>query len=338
MRVLPFLTGAQGSLERAYCCLAKFSGLRMSGLVALTSTHGPLTFSAACRMPVHSTMRLPESSREMLTVGGSSAGGGSVIMAKRRSSMPNLDFLYDADGVATGAGDVVAIYVGEELRAKQEVSINEGVAWLPNALVNAAGGEETIRFKVYDSSSGVTYGKSGSNAVITPGVFVGTYAEPLMIRMDSVAPVLTLLGDAQVTIDQGSTYVDAGASAVDNVDGDLTDKIVVSGEVDASTAGTYTLRYDVSDAVGNAAQTVSRTVVVEKGTVTQSLSLKKGWNLVSFYPFGLINQPSQSKSLCLHTRIFGSTRKMNCMPSLCAGGIRSIRRRLRFSARRFTRR
>ena len=83
------------------------------------------------------------------------------------------------NGETSGAGDVVAIYVGEELRAKQEVSINEGVAWLPNALVNAAGGEETIMFKAYDASSGVTFEKSGASAVISPGSSVGTYADPL---------------------------------------------------------------------------------------------------------------------------------------------------------------
>ena len=45
-----------------------------------------------------------------------------------------------------------------------------------------------------------------------------------------------------------------GASATDNVDGDLTSKIVVTGAVDASSAGTYTLKYDVSDAAGNAGE------------------------------------------------------------------------------------
>ncbi len=50
-----------------------------------------------------------------------------------------------------------------------------------------------------------------------------------------------------------------------------------------STAGTYTLSYNVSDAAENAATTVSRIVTVEKVTETQALSLKAGWNLVSFY-------------------------------------------------------
>jgi hypothetical protein len=92
-----------------------------------------------------------------------------------------------------------------------------------------------------------------------------------------------LQGVGQVSIAQGATYVDAGVSATDNVDGNLTAKIVVSGEVDASTLGTYTLKYDVSDAAGNAAKSVSRMVVVQKSSVTQTLSLTEGWNLISFY-------------------------------------------------------
>ncbi|HIL55722.1 MAG TPA: DUF5011 domain-containing protein, partial [Verrucomicrobia bacterium] len=100
--------------------------------------------------------------------------------------------------------------------------------------------------------------------------------------VDTIPPVLTLNGDASITIYQGTTFGNPGAAAVDNVDGDLTSSIIVSGSVDTSTIGTYTINYDISDAVGNAATTVSRTVVVEKAE-TQTLSLKAGWNLVSFY-------------------------------------------------------
>ena len=39
----------------------------------------------------------------------------------------------------------------------------------------------------------------------------------------------------------------------------------------------------MSDAAGNPAQSVSRTVEVENSAVTQKLTLKAGWNLVSFY-------------------------------------------------------
>ncbi len=58
--------------------------------------------------------------------------------------------------------------------------------------------------------------------------------------------------------------VDVGATASDDTDGDLTASIVVDGgAVDTSAAGTYTVTYNVSDAAGNAATQVSRTVVVE---------------------------------------------------------------------------
>ena len=61
----------------------------------------------------------------------------------------------------------------------------------------------------------------------------------------------------------GDTYTDAGATAIDNIDGDLTSSIVTVNPVDTSTAGTYTVTYNVSDAAGNAAEEVTRTVFVD---------------------------------------------------------------------------
>ena len=186
------------------------------------------------------------------------------------------------NGAAAREGDVVAVYVGDELRGKQAVVVYAGTAWV-NAQVHASGGVETAAIKVYEASTGITHDKVGLSVEIKPEGEAGAFAEPLLIQMDNVAPELTLLGEVQVTIDQRTTYADAGASATDNVDGDLTSKIVVTGAVDTSTAGTYTLKYDVSDAAGNAAERVSRTVVVEKTTVIQTVNLKAGWNLISFY-------------------------------------------------------
>jgi hypothetical protein len=60
----------------------------------------------------------------------------------------------------------------------------------------------------------------------------------------------------------GSSYTDAGATANDNVDGDISANIVVNNPVDTTTLGTYTVTYNVSDAAGNAAAEVTRTVHV----------------------------------------------------------------------------
>ncbi|MGH1384473.1 S8 family serine peptidase [Kordia sp.] len=80
---------------------------------------------------------------------------------------------------------------------------------------------------------------------------------------DTEAPVITLTGAATITLTVGDSFTDPGATATDNVDGNLTSSIVVTGSVNTAVEGTYTLNYNVSDAAGNAATQVSRTVNVE---------------------------------------------------------------------------
>lgn len=82
------------------------------------------------------------------------------------------------------------------------------------------------------------------------------------ITEDETAPVITLLGDASISIEAGQPFVDPGATAADDLDGDLTDDIVVGSDLDVNTIGTYTVTYDVMDAAGNAATQVTRTITV----------------------------------------------------------------------------
>jgi hypothetical protein len=84
--------------------------------------------------------------------------------------------------------------------------------------------------------------------------------------VDTTPPTITLLGDADLTIPVGGTFTDPGATASDNVDGDITNKIVATGTVNTSTVGTYHLTYDVTDAAGNHATQVTRTVQVADAT------------------------------------------------------------------------
>ena len=46
-----------------------------------------------------------------------------------------------------------------------------------------------------------------------------------LLSPDTTPPVITLTGEAVVSIEVGSTYVDGGATASDNVDGDITSNI-----------------------------------------------------------------------------------------------------------------
>ncbi|MDP3402702.1 MAG: DUF5011 domain-containing protein, partial [bacterium] len=98
-----------------------------------------------------------------------------------------------------------------------------------------------------------------------PPVFPGegtSTTTPVVSSGDTTPPSITLNGPAAREIDQGATWIDLGATASDETDGDLTASIQVQGTVDTSTPGTYTVTYSVSDAAGNQAH-VSRIVSVK---------------------------------------------------------------------------
>ncbi len=95
--------------------------------------------------------------------------------------------------------------------------------------------------------------------------------------VDNVAPVITLIGNATIDIDLGDSYTDQGATATDNVDGNLTSSIVTTGSVDTNTVGTYQITYNVSDAAGNAATPVIRTVNVSDPNSGSTTTLHEGF-------------------------------------------------------------
>jgi hypothetical protein len=77
---------------------------------------------------------------------------------------------------------------------------------------------------------------------------------------DFVKPVITLLGSPSSVIVRGDAYVDAGATCLDDRDGNL--PLTRLGAVDVSRFGVYTLKYGCADSVGNRADTVTRSVTV----------------------------------------------------------------------------
>ena len=90
---------------------------------------------------------------------------------------------------------------------------------------------------------------NGSNPINTP---------------DEVAPIITLNGSNNISILLNDNYQEPGAFANDAVDGSVI--VTETGNVDTSTAGSYTITYNAMDAAGNAANEVTRTVTVIAGT------------------------------------------------------------------------
>lgn len=79
---------------------------------------------------------------------------------------------------------------------------------------------------------------------------------------DRKAPEIELAGGSELTFNVGEQFYHEWY-ATDDCDGDLSEEVTVSGDVDTSTPGTYTITYTVSDSHGNEA-TATRTVVVKE--------------------------------------------------------------------------
>ena len=127
--------------------------------------------------------------------------------------------------------------------------------------VTMTGSVDSDTAGVYTLSYSATDSEGNVSRVLTRTVAVA----------DSIAPVITLVGEATLEIEQDSTYTDAGATAVDTVDGPIT--VVTTGSVDTATAGTYTLTYTATDNGGNTA-TATRVVTVVSTKVTLNVFSK----------------------------------------------------------------
>ena len=105
---------------------------------------------------------------------------------------------------------------------------------------------------------------TGTVDMNTTGTYILTYsvadaagneanASRTVTVVDTTNPVLTLLGDANMSQAKDSAWVDPGATASDSLDGNLTSSITITGTVDVNTTGVYTLTYSISDGASNEA-------------------------------------------------------------------------------------
>ena len=79
--------------------------------------------------------------------------------------------------------------------------------------------------------------------------------------VDKTPPEINLKGGNEINWILGKEFKDPGYTAIDDVDGDVTGNVAVSGTVDANKEGDYTLTYTVKDSAGNE-NTVTRIVHV----------------------------------------------------------------------------
>eukprot|EP01043_Picozoa_sp_COSAG02_P012130 COSAG02_NODE_462_length_21838_cov_17.900501_3_plen_4662_part_00 len=106
-------------------------------------------------------------------------------------------------------------------------------------------------FSTYEGCMDARYTNFDSNAAMQNGPDSCVDSDPPIIE----------IGETSVDVVQFSTYEFATATAIDDVDGDVSSQVQREGSVDTNVAGLYAVTYTVTDAAGNA-QRVSLTVTV----------------------------------------------------------------------------
>ena len=151
---------------------------------------------------------------------------------------------YNGNGSFQDAGELVVIRNGITASS-----------WSDSFKVPISGALTGItKMRVAVGASGQTFNVCGTN-------LSGEFEDyTIAIIPDQVAPVIKLNGKDTVLLEYKNVYKDLGATAYDNVDGDISAKISLTSAVNSSIFKTYFVQYDVTDAAGNKAKTVTRVV------------------------------------------------------------------------------
>ena len=103
--------------------------------------------------------------------------------------------------------------------------------------------------------------------------------------IDTIIPVITLLGSTSITLNRGSAFVDPGFSASDFFNIDLTSSVIVNtGGLNTSLSDTsYIITYDVSDGNGNQAIQKQRiiSIILSRPIITlsgSSVTVNRGFS------------------------------------------------------------
>ena len=152
----------------------------------------------------------------------------------------------------------------------------DGAAWaqlrVPASTAGAARMLESERNAIDSPEAGVTVwcsdcGPNGEMQVYN-GLAWTNFSGAVAAIYDNILPVITISVGNTMDLAINGSYVNPSATASDNVDGDISDAIVVAGTVDATIIGAYPVTYNVSDASGNAAEEQTLTVNVVAGPET----------------------------------------------------------------------
>lgn len=140
----------------------------------------------------------------------------------------------------------ISIKVGEEFK-NEFTATYKGIDVTSNVIVNNNINEKVAGIYKVE----YTYSKGENKYTVTKNIKV----------IDEVPPTISLKGGKDIIVITNQKFEEPGFVALDNSDGDITDKVEVSGIVDTSKDGEYIVNYYVKDKSDNEIS-ISRKVTV----------------------------------------------------------------------------
>jgi len=176
---------------------------------------------------------------------------GSVAVSKERDTSANLPIANVSD--PDQAADTLSVSISSGCAFGASASLN-GVT-VSNITVDAMG--------VVKADVAATCGATNANFTLKVTDSPGEPAiTPLSVTVtpETEPPVITLNGANPMTVECATGFSDPGATATDNCTSGI--MATASGSVNTSVTGTYTITYNATDAAGNPATPVTRTINV----------------------------------------------------------------------------
>ncbi len=170
---------------------------------------------------------------------------------------------------------------------------------------------------VQDFNAPVTYSVTAENG----NVQEWTIHTNVNSTTDTTKPIITLVGANPQNITIGTTYTELGATASDNIDGDITANITITGNVNTNIAGDYAITYNVSDAAGNNADPVIRAVTVSAVANQNPIAVDDTFTVVensSNNPLDVLGNDSDPDGNTLS--ILSTTNPLNGTVTIVGGG------------------
>jgi Subtilase family/Concanavalin A-like lectin/glucanases superfamily/Domain of unknown function (DUF5011)/Secretion system C-terminal sorting domain/CUB domain len=188
----------------------------------------------------------------------------------------------EADFINYAVTNQVGTSAIDGLANKVDVLVNN------NATLNAlkpsfqVSTQATARIGTYLQNSGVTalnYTAPVAYNILAQNGSIKNWT----VTIQRAKPTIVLLGDAIVEVPLGCTYIEAGYTATDNLNYDITGTVSTTGTVDENTLGQYILTYTAKDALNNESS-ITRTINVTNATCTTLSRNENTINGFSVFP------------------------------------------------------